>query len=186
MLRRRSKREKSTKYVNNRTKLSEQRWRGQQNQKGPFNACVNAILDCFFEKIEITGCEIPWDHECWSDVHYSHSEKRRYIPVGEWSNALEKVIKACDVQHGLYEAAGHKVNRDTVNRIRRARNERLGLTDQMIRELLLECAAEVLKRDALEKEPKWQQFEVEFPVPEAPFEIELEDSVWTVEENSLA
>lgn len=117
-------------------------------RKGEWSKFVNCVLDLFFERLEIDYCEVPYHHDCWSEVHYSHSEKRVEIPIG--SPLAFDVLRACDVEHNKYEAKGRDVNRETVFEGIVQRHMRLAMDYNTRKDLLKMCI-----RDVQEQNPKW-------------------------------
>ena len=134
-------------YTNNRAeKVVEKKRKGLKpiGRKGEFNAFVHLVLNRFFHKRGVEGCEIPYAHNCWSDIHHSHSEKRRRIPVGAWRNAFTACLM-CNNEHDEWELKGADVNREFVLSVIKLRDiSTMNWRPERNDELLLEAAEEIL------------------------------------------
>ena len=197
MIPRNSRREKSSlrwqndrtvklpcRYTNNRAeKVVEKKRKGLNpvSKKGLFWIFVNRVLDRFFLIIELRQvCE-----SCEGTAHCgpltpAHTRRRQDIPRGDWWYAFRVACLGSDC-HLRIDSMGRRRAEPIIEKIIRDRFKKLGMPESKVKALLLECAEYVKAEDAKQKHPRFTDFNVEFPDPVAPFEIDLEDSVWIAE-----
>lgn len=170
----------SPKWVNNRVLAETEKKRKGLNpvsKKGIFWQFVNRTLNKFFLKLDIEKvCEQCQGTSYCGPLTPAHTRRRQDIPRGDWWYAFRVAVLGSDC-HRRIDEMGRRAAEPVIEQIIRDRFKKLGLTELMVKELLIECAEEVRAEDAKSAYPKFQEFVVEFPPPEAPYEIP--ESVWT-------
>lgn len=118
-------------------------------RKGEWWIFVGLIVNRFFNKIDLVDrCEIQNEvcdgyHKAWA-----HTRRRQDIRVGDWWYAL-RVVRACQECHFWADALqeGRSNSEVLLESIAAERFKNMGLSDARVRELLLECAAEIQKEN---------------------------------------
>ncbi len=112
-------------------------------KKGDFWLFVSQILNKFCLKIGLPKrCEIQG---AFCDNYHltpAHTRRRQDIRVGDWWYAL-RVVTACTECHFEVDAKGRREAEPILEDIILARFKRLGLTEDQVKQLLLECAEEI-------------------------------------------
>lgn len=130
-------------------------------KKGEFWQFVSKIIDRFFAKIGLVDtCEIVETvcdnyHRAWA-----HTRRRQDIRVGDWYYVL-RVLRGCQECHFWADSQGRRIAETILEPIIEKRFKKMGLTEERVKQLLLECAAEIQALDAQSENPKYQTFVVE-------------------------
>ena len=152
-----SKRQVSTKWVDLQPRERKAPGLRKVGKKGEFWIFVGLVINRFFAKIALEDrCEISLEvcdgyHKAWA-----HSRRRQDIRVLDWYYAL-RVVRACQECHFEVDAKGRREAEPIIEGIIVDRFTRMGLSEQDVKRLFLECAKAIQAEHA----PKFDIYEVE-------------------------
>lgn len=137
--------------------MSERKTLKKVGRKGEFWQFVSKILTAFFLKIEMPKrCEQCDGSAYCGPITPAHSRRRQDIRVGDWHYALRVGVLGSDCHYHI-DAKGRRDAEPIIEKIITDRFKKMGLTEEKVRELLLQCAAEVQEKNS----PKYDEFLVE-------------------------
>lgn len=136
------------------------------SKKGEFWLFVSQVLQKFFLKIELPRiCEQCGGTSNCGYLDPAHSKRRQDIPIFDWWYAFRVAVLGRECHRRVDTMKGGRVAAEPIiEQIIQDRFDQLGLTELMVKELLIECAGEV-QREQLPRygeKAKWQEYEVEF------------------------
>lgn len=112
-------------------------------KKGNFWLFVSQILNKFFLKIEMPQrCEACDGSAYCGQLTPAHSRRRQDIRVGDWYYALRVAVLGVHCHFDI-DAKGRRDAEPIIEEIIAKRFKAMGLTEDRVKELLLECAEEV-------------------------------------------
>lgn len=118
---------------------------------------ISKILTAFFLKIEMPKvCEQCGGTSYCGVLQPAHSRRRQDIRVGDWYYALRVAVLGNDC-HFAIDVKGRREAEPIIEQIITDRFKDMGLTEEKVKALLLECAAEVQAKFS----PKYDEFLVE-------------------------
>lgn len=127
-------------------------------RKGEFWNFCGAILTRFFLKIEMAQrCEKCDGMSYCGRLTPAHVKRRNGIRTDNWYDAL-RVACLGNACHYEIDSQGGPAQEPILEKIIVDRFRKMGLSEERVKELLLECAAEIQAEDALKTNPKYQQF----------------------------
>lgn len=132
-------------------------------KKGGFWIFIDKILDAFFLRLDLPrvceNCHIPPGPN--GPIDPAHSLRRVDIRVGDWWNAL-RVAALCRQCHFEFDSQGRRAAEPQIEAIIQRRFDNLGMDRAAVEKMLLECAEQVQEADALQKQPRFQEYVVFF------------------------
>lgn len=141
----RSRRQKpvSTKWVDLQPRERKAPGLQKVGRKTEFWIFVNQILETFFVKIELPRiCEIQSDFCDGYHIAKAHTRRRSVIRTDNWYHAL-RVCWACQECHAWADQRERDDSESIIEGIIQNRFRRMDLSDEKVRQLLLECAEKV-------------------------------------------
>lgn len=112
-------------------------------RKGTFWLFVSQILTRFFLKIEMPRrCEACDGSAYCGPITPAHTRRRVDIRVNDWHYALRVAVLGQQC-HYDYDSQGRRAAEPLIEQIIADRFKKMGLSENRVRELLLETAAEV-------------------------------------------
>jgi hypothetical protein len=127
-------------------------------RKGEFWIFVSKVLNRFFLKIDMPQrCEKCDGSRYGGPIQPAHSRRRVDIRVGDWWYAF-RVAVLCNDDHFEIDKKGRRDAEPIIEKIIADRFKRMGLSEDRVKELLLESAAEIQAEDALKDKPRFQEF----------------------------
>ncbi len=174
---------KSEKWVNHRVlapKDTNRKGLKKVSKKGIFWLFVSAVLTKFFLKLGVEKvCQVCFGKNHCGPLDPAHARRRQDIQVGDWWWAL-RVLPTGRNCHFAIDRRGRRRAEPIIERFIRQMLKRHGLTEVMVKELLIECAEEVKQAELKlpESARRFQGFNVAFPAVEAPYSIDENEGVW--------
>lgn len=116
-------------------------------RKGLFWDFCSKILTAFFLKIELRRvCESCEGSAYCGPLTPAHSRRRNGIRVGDWYYALRVAVLG-SYCHFDIDSKGGPAAEPIIEQLITDRFAKMGLTDEQVKALLLECAAEVQNKN---------------------------------------
>jgi hypothetical protein len=116
-------------------------------KKAEFWSFVNHVLESFFVKIGVPRvCEIQSDFCDGYHIAKAHTRRRTIIRIGDWFHAF-RVCWACQECHSWADQRERDESEAIIEAVIQSRFRALGLTEQAVKKLLLQCAEEVQMSD---------------------------------------
>lgn len=174
--------QKSDRWVNNRVLAETTQKRKGLNPVGKktvFWQFVGAVLTKFFLKIELDKiCEQCQGTSYCGPLTPAHTRRRQDIARLDWWYAFRVAVLGSECHRSIDEL-GRRAAEPILENIIRTRFKKMELKESDVKRLLIRCAQEVQAEQLARygERAKWQEYVVEFPEPEAPFEID--DSIFT-------
>lgn len=148
-------RKQSDKWVDLQPRERKPKQMNKVGKKTEFWMFVNVVLELFFVRIgQPRVCEIQSDFCDGYHIAKAHTRRRTTIPMTDWWHAF-RVCFACQECHSWADQREREDTEGIIEPIILARFERLHLSEEKVRRLLLQCAEEIQ-----EAEPKYQHFDV--------------------------
>jgi hypothetical protein len=112
-------------------------------KKGDFWIFVSKVLSKFFLRIELPRrCEACDGSAYCGPIQPAHSRRRQDIRVGDWYYAFRVAVLGNDC-HFAIDRKGRRAAEPLIEAIIIDRFADMNLSEDQVKELLLECAAEV-------------------------------------------
>lgn len=128
------------------------------SKKGDFWLFVSAILNKFFLKIEMPQrCEACDGSAYCGKLTPAHTRRRQDIRVGDWYYALRVAVMGVQC-HYEHDVKGRRDAEPLIEAVIVSRFKKMGLSEERVKELLLQCAAEVQKEN--EAKGRFQEYVV--------------------------
>lgn len=116
-------------------------------KKGDFWLFCSKILNAFFLRIGMPArCEACDGSAYCGPITPAHTRRRQDIRVGDWQFALRVAVLGSDCHYRI-DAKGRREAEPILEDIIAKRFARMGLSEERVNELLMECAAEVQAAD---------------------------------------
>lgn len=117
-------------------------------KKGDFWQFTSKVLTKFFLKIGMERrCEACDGTAYCGPITPAHSRRRQDIRVGDFYYALRVAVLGSDCHYRI-DSKGRREAEPVIERIITERFAKMGLSEERVKRLLLECAAEVQKEDS--------------------------------------
>jgi hypothetical protein len=132
-----------------------------KGEKGHWWDFVSAILTRFFLKIEAPKvCQSCHGAGWCGPLTPAHTTRRQDIPKYDWYHAF-RVVPLGSYCHNDIDELGRRDAEPVLEKLRAdLLFKQLGLTEEKVEALLLECADELQAEDAKAKSPRFQEFVV--------------------------
>lgn len=112
-------------------------------KKGEFWLFVSKILSKFFLRIDLPRrCELCDGSRYGGPIQPAHSRRRADIRVGDWWYALRCAV-LCNDDHFEIDRKGRREAEPLIETIITDRFKKMGLSEDDVKALLLQCATEV-------------------------------------------
>jgi hypothetical protein len=142
-----SKKQVSTKWVDLSPRDHAPKAMNRVGKKSEWWMFINHVLELFFVRIELPRvCEIHSDFCDGYHIAKAHTRRRSVIRLGDYFHAF-RVVWACQECHAWADQRERDGSEAIIEAIIQNRFRVMGLTEDRVRQLLLECAAEVIASD---------------------------------------
>lgn len=126
-------------------------------RKGIFWQFISKILTEFFLRIEMERrCEQCDGSAYCGPITPAHSRRRQDIRVGDWYYALRVAVLGSSCHFDI-DSKGRRDAEPIIENIITERFKKMGLSEERVKEMLLEIAAEIQEKES----PKFDEFLVE-------------------------
>jgi hypothetical protein len=142
-----SKKQVSTKWVDLQPRDRTPKAMNKVGRKSEFWMFVNHCLEVFFARIELPRvCEIHSDFCDGYHIAKAHTRRRSVIRVDDWFHAF-RVVWACQECHAWADQRERDDSEAIIEGIIQNRFKRMGIAEDRAKQILLECAKEVIASD---------------------------------------